>query len=205
MPTRSGHRPAHRKAGRCPLIDVLSATTALTVALGRHPKCVCGASVGADQADRPPSQRVRRACIRWCGRLVSKAITSSAVSIGHCWGFVSGSTHPGPGAIKPSGGDRATLGRGIARTHACQHWRSRPARQAPDRGTRRSDVATSVGGGGGSASHEAITSPNARSSSSGSASTTARNSCLATTSGLSMVMTDQTETGWRSSAVAEIT
>ena len=68
-------------------------------------------------------------------------------------------------------------------------------------------MATSVrfGGRGGSASHEAITSAKARSSSSGSASTTARNSSLATTSDLCVTMTDHTETGWRSSAVAEIT
>jgi hypothetical protein len=130
----------------------------------------------------------------------------SAVPIGHCWDRLRADASGRP-AMDCSGGERATVGRGIARTHACQHWRSRSARHALDRGSRRSEVATSVrsGGRGGSASHEAITSSKARSSSSGSASTTARNSYLSATSDLGRAMTDQTESGWRSSAVAEIT
>lgn len=110
-------------------------------------------------------------------------------------------------ATDRSGGDRATPGRGRARHHLCQHWRSASARHLLDRGGRRSGVGTRVrsGGRGGSASHEAITSAKARSSSSGSASTTARNSYLAATSGPGVTMTGHAETRWRSSAVAEIT
>jgi len=106
-----------------------------------------------------------------------------------------------------SGGDRATLGRGTARNHRCQRGRSRSARHVLDCAPCRSAVATSVrfGGRGGSASHEATTAAKAKSSRSGSASTTARNSSLATTSDLAVTMTGHTETGRRSSAVAEIT
>ena len=162
-----------------------------------------------------------------------EAITSIGLSIRDCMGLVSWSMRPRiidassplrtsravyawevsvrcstrhPGSAD-SGGDRATRGRGMARNHACQHWRSRSVRHALDRGGRRSEVATRVrsGGRGGSASHEAITSAKARSSNSGSASTTARNSSRAATSDLCVTMAGHTETDWRSSAVAEIT
>ena len=139
---------------------------------------------------------------------VWEVTTSSVVPVGSSWGLVFWPMAPQKrSAIDRSGGDRATLGRGMARSHAGQHCRSQTARHALDRGVRRSATATSVrpGGRGGSASHEAITSAKAKSSSSGSASTTARNSSLAPTTDLSVSMTDHAETGWRSSAVAEIT
>lgn len=68
-------------------------------------------------------------------------------------------------------------------------------------------MATSVrsGGHGGLACHEAITSAKARSSNSGSANTTVRNSSLAAMSDLAVTIAGHTVTGWRSSAVAEIT
>ena len=139
---------------------------------------------------------------------VEEATTSFAISLGDCWGLLFGSMRPQKRpATDRSGGDRATHGRGMARNHTCQHWRSRSADDALNFGFRPSEVATSVrsGGRGGSASQEAITSAKARSSSSGSASTTARKSNLAVTSNPVVTMTGHTETGWRSSAVAEIT
>ena len=142
------------------------------------------------------------------GLFVWEVTTSSVVSIWSCWDPSFGLMPPQRGpTIDCSGGDRATLGRGIARSHAGQHCRSQVARHAFDRGVRLSAVATRVrpGGRGGSASHEAITSAKAMSSSSGSASTMARNSSLAPMTDLCVSMTDHAETGWRSSAVAEIT
>lgn len=140
--------------------------------------------------------------------LVWEVTTSSDGSIGACWDRAFGPMTPQKRpTIDCSGGDRATLGREVARNHACQHWRSWSLCHAFDRGFRFSEVATSVrfGGRGGSASHEAITSTKAKSSSSGSASITARNSSRVATSHLCVTMTGHTETGWRSSAVAEIT
>ena len=140
--------------------------------------------------------------------IVEEATTSFAVSTGDFWELVSGSMRFQMRPVTDhSGGDRATLGRGTARNHACQPWRLPSTSRILDRGCCPSEVSTSVrfGGRGGSASHEAITSAKAKSSRSGSASITARNSNLAVTSDLAVTMTGHTETGWRSSAVAEIT
>lgn len=117
------------------------------------------------------------------------------------------STHGGGPGLEHPGGDRATLGRRMARNRAFRREDSSPTCPIRGRGRRSSAVATSVrsGGPGGAASHEAITSAKAASSSSGSASTTARNSNLAATSALTVSMAGHTETVWRSSAVAEIT
>lgn len=118
-------------------------------------------------------------------------------------------------ATEGPGGDRATRGLGMTRNHACQPWWSRSTPQILDRECRPSETPTSVrfGGSGGSAtSHEAITSAKAKSSNSGSANTTSRKSNLASrksnlaaTSALTVNITSHTETGCRSSAVAEIT
>jgi hypothetical protein len=142
---------------------------------------------------------------------VEEVTTSFAVplgTVGECWGFVFVSMRPQERpATDRSGGDRATRGRAMDRNHPDHHRRSIAAHHGFDCGCRPSEVATSVrsGGHGGSASHAAITSAKAMSSSSGSASTTARNSYLAVTSDVVVIMTGHTETGWRSSAVAEIT
>ena len=95
----------------------------------------------------------------------------------------------------------------MARSQLSQHAQLPFARHDRGCGPHGSEVATSVrpGGCGDSASHEATTSAKARSSRSGSASTRARNSSLTATSALRVTMTDHTETGWRSFAVAEIT
>ena len=140
--------------------------------------------------------------------LVWDVTTSSGGSVGACWDRAFGPMPPQKRpTIDRSGGDRATLGRGMARNHACQHWQSSSVGHVLNRGCRPSAVVTSVrsSGRGGSASHEAITSAKAMSSRSGSASTSARNSSRCATLGLGVAMTDHTETGWRSSAVAEIT
>ena len=139
---------------------------------------------------------------------VWEVTTSSVVPVGSSWGLVFGPMAPQKRpAIDCSGGDRATRGRAMDRNHPEHHRRSIAAHHGFDCGCRPSEVATSVrsGGHGGSASHAAITSAKAMSSSSGSASTTARNSYLAVTSDVVVIMTGHTETGWRSSAVAEIT
>lgn len=104
------------------------------------------------------------------------------------------------------GGDRATVGRGTARDHACRHGPSRPPGHTVDRGRRRCAVATSVrsGGRGGPASQEATTCANARSRRSGSASTTSRNARRADRSEPAVAVTGHTATGWRSSAVVGI-
>ena len=140
--------------------------------------------------------------------IVEEATTSFAVSTGDFWELVSGSMRFQMRPVTDrSGGDRATLGRGTAHNHAAPTLAVTVHLPDPGRGCCPSEVSTSVrfGGRGGSASHEAITSAKAKSSRSGSASITARNSNLAVTSDLAVTMTGHTETGWRSSAVAEIT
>jgi len=106
------------------------------------------------------------------------------------------------------GGDRATRGRGTGRSSD----RHGTTRSSPGlfggTGLARSELAESVpgGDGGNPARHEAITSAKASSSRSGSARTTAQNSPSNTgTVEIAPMPGVYTATGWRSSAVVEMT
>jgi len=200
----------------------------LAVAVGNHPRGVWRPA-GANRMDRPRLQRLRQVAFvaqtlfvlgnnhllwpfHWALLGPDLRVDASPeVDAAHLLRAQAARVTPSGSTRHPrtdnSGGDRATLGRGIARSHLCQHRRPSFARHARNSGLGSSAVATSVrsGGCGDSASHEAITSAKARSSRSGSASTRAKNSSRAASVGIAMTMTDHTETGWRSSAVAEIT